>query len=222
MGFAVQVGAVACHEDSSSRSKGVQVSSQRVPCACCSCSTEQYVLQSKAKIKKAEMQHREWVTSACKEYTTDKPAETPALIAKKFAVDVADVLFVNRDNHAALEPSTKLPKGAVLRIPHFQEEPARWSAPSLAPRTSDKSRTRARTRYDGSARCRYRTVAADTPATVAAKFSLTVKQLIDANKHAFDNLRLGLLHSEVAQHSTPRCGPQWSRLASSSERSGRT
>jgi LysM repeat protein len=173
------------------------------------------VLQSKAKIKKAEMQHREWVTSACKEYTTDKPAETPALIAKKFAVDVADVLFVNRDRHAALEPSTKLPKGAVLRIPHFQEEPARWSAPSLAPRTSDKSRTRVRTRARTHTlrRLRYRTVAADTPATVAAKFSLTVKQLIDANKHAFDNLRLGLLHSAAAQHSAPCCDPQWSRLA---------
>ena len=56
-------------------------------------------------------------------------------------------------------------------------------------------------------------MAADTPATVAAKFSLTVKQLIDANKHAFDNLRLGLLHSAAAQHSAPCCDPQWSRLA---------
>ena len=52
-------------------------------------------------------------------------------------------------------------------------------------------------------------MAADTPATVAAKFSLTVKQLIDANKHAFDNLRLGLLHSAPAQHSAPCCGLAW-------------
>ncbi|GKY94143.1 hypothetical protein MPSEU_000380400 [Mayamaea pseudoterrestris] len=115
------------------------------------------------------------VTSPLTQYTTKKAGETPNDIAKRFSVDVWDIVFLNKDIFAGICPTSRLLPGTNLYVPVYEK---------IELPTKQKSRDAeppALPQY-------YIADEDDTPREIAKKFNVSCAMLVEANKGRLEGL----------------------------------
>lgn len=115
------------------------------------------------------------VSSEVISYTTEKPGENPKDIAKKFNVDVWDIIFLNKDIYPDLMSCSRLLAGTVLHIPVYPKPPnhnTKRGAALQAPQW-------------------YTAKEDETPRIIAKKFKVNCLDLVNANKERLPGLLSG-------------------------------
>jgi hypothetical protein len=121
----------------------------------------------------------EIVSSAVQTYVTEKPWVTPADIAKKFNVDVWDIIFLNHFVFENIQASSRLMKGTSLFVPSVEE--AKADATSHASRSQDLKAASAPQWYIASEN--------DTPRMIAKQFGVSCSELVAANRDRLSELQ---------------------------------
>ena len=103
-------------------------------------------------------------------YTTKKKGETPNDVAKKFGVDVWDIIFLNKDIYKEICPTARLLEGTLLHVPKVDERKKRSSP------TEQTSPT-----Y-------YFAKENETPRGIAKMFGVDCLKLVEANKGRLEGL----------------------------------
>jgi hypothetical protein len=98
-----------------------------------------------------------------------RAGETPADIAKKYKVDVWDIIFLNKDVYTDLVPRSRLMKGTILHIPEEQQ--------LTNQRTAQSTTTKWFVAKEN-----------DTPRKIAKKFGIPCKPLVAANRNRLPEL----------------------------------
>lgn len=110
----------------------------------------------------------EYVTGPVDEYMTEKNGETCQQIAKKFGVDIWDIIFLNQPLYGSvLQHQSWLKKGTRIFVPKKSE--AKSMEAKLAPKW-------------------YVSRENDTPRGIAKKFNLNFGELLQANKRRYPEL----------------------------------
>lgn len=119
------------------------------------------------------------VSSATQVYVTKTAGETPADVAKKFNVDVWDIIFLNHFIFKDIQTKSRLWKGTSLYVPSLEE--ARAEATSHATRTQDVAAAIAPQWYIASEN--------DTPKMIAKQFRVSCSELVAANRDRLPELQ---------------------------------
>ena len=109
------------------------------------------------------------------QYEVAKAGEPLNAIAKRFKVDVHDIIFLNQINFSDLVPGSRLIKGTVLRIPDNQQDNLRSTRNNVTSATTgDKKWHIAKEN--------------DTPRSIARMYSLDCDALVQANRNRLKGL----------------------------------
>jgi LysM repeat protein len=111
------------------------------------------------------------ITSPLTQYTTKKAGETPNDVAKRFSVDVWDIIFLNKDIYAEICPTSRMLAGTILHVPVYEK---------VKLPTPKKQKVKA---TEGPTLPQYYIAKEDdTPREIAKKFNVPCGLLVDANK----------------------------------------
>jgi len=116
-----------------------------------------------------------YVASKTCAYEVKKAGEQLQAIAKKFKVDVYDILFLNHMNYPDMVPGSRLIKGTLLRIPDPSSESIR------ATRNNNSAVAAEELKW-------YTAKENDTPRSLARKFNVPCANLVQANKNRLKGL----------------------------------
>jgi hypothetical protein len=122
----------------------------------------------------------EIVSSAVDVYVTKEKGETPADVAKKFNVDVWDIIFLNHYVYKDIGTRSRLMKGTTLYVPSAKG--AQAEASSHACRTREIG-------AEPSAPQWYIAEENDTPRMIAKQFDVSCTELVNANRSRLPELQ---------------------------------
>jgi HMG (high mobility group) box/LysM domain len=134
------------------------------------------------------------VSSKAMQYITTKPGETPTQIAKKFNVNVYDIIFLNQSFYPEIAPSSKTKVGTLLLIPNepAPEPPSQAAAAAVASLAANTANDDADAKMQAQPQPQqpiwYIAKENETPRSIANKLGLNVMDLVNANKQRLQGL----------------------------------
>eukprot|EP00529_Nitzschia_sp_RCC80_P007599 CAMPEP_0113514134 /NCGR_PEP_ID=MMETSP0014_2-20120614/40240_1 /TAXON_ID=2857 /ORGANISM="Nitzschia sp." /LENGTH=1247 /DNA_ID=CAMNT_0000410597 /DNA_START=337 /DNA_END=4080 /DNA_ORIENTATION=- /assembly_acc=CAM_ASM_000159 len=137
------------------------------------------------------------------QFVVEKPGDTPNDIAKRFKVNVWDVIFLNKDLYPDLRPTSKTHKGTILYVPECTEpdettQTASKRAMLSSPRTPTRSNSAATTTAAAASAPAQPAASPvkwfvakenDTPRKIAQQFGVACNKLVAANRSRLPELQ---------------------------------
>lgn len=125
------------------------------------------------------------------QFTVDKPGDTPNEIAKRFKVDIWDLIFLNKDVYPDLRPCSRLMQDTILYVPERVEPEAPmeyWGRDVTSPKPFT-SKAAAAAAPAATPTKWFVTKENDTPRKVAQQFGIPCNKLVAANRHRLPELQ---------------------------------
>ncbi|KAL7575934.1 hypothetical protein ACA910_000731 [Epithemia clementina (nom. ined.)] len=145
-------------------------------------------------ITKADLELPDCITmSKFQHYEVSKVGEPLQSIAKKFKVDVFDIIFLNEMNYPDLVPGSRLIKGTLLRIPDYSQDSLRSIRSNFNTLACNSS--------SGEPKKWHVAKENDTPRSIAKMYNLDYQAVVHANKNRLKGL---LANSRLKQGTQVR------------------